>query len=434
MKGKRLWTIVSLALTAVGCCALGACAGEQGAQGVQGEQGIQGEQGVQGEAGKSAYQIWLDNGYVGTEADFLAWLKEDLGDEAVEILRFQKISGKEEYRVMGMGTVSSLDIVIPATYRGWPVTEIGANAFTNECYIENCTIPDSVTSIGSSAFSNCESLTSVEIPDSVTSIGNSAFEYCRSLTSVVIGDSVTSIGEGAFYSCTSLTSVEIPDSVTSIGDSAFHLCCKLVEVVNKSPYITVGKGSSENGFVGNYALGVYNAGDAYESKLSNDNGYIIYTDENERILVGYAGNEIDLVLPSDITQIYQCAFYGCDSLTSVEIPDSVKSIGYSAFEYCRSLTSVEIPDGVTSIGDSTFFYCGSLTSVVIPDSVTGIGFYAFDCCASLTTVYYKGTAEEWKGIWIGGSNLTDKTRYYYDESESVANWWHYDKNGEIVHA
>ena len=57
MKGKRLWTIVCLALTAVGCCALGACAGEQG---------------IQGEAGKSAYQIWLDNGYVGTEADFLA--------------------------------------------------------------------------------------------------------------------------------------------------------------------------------------------------------------------------------------------------------------------------------------------------------------------------------------------------------------------------
>ena len=54
MKGKRLWPIVCLALTAVGCCALGACAGEQG------------------DAGKSAYQIWLDNGYVGTEADFLA--------------------------------------------------------------------------------------------------------------------------------------------------------------------------------------------------------------------------------------------------------------------------------------------------------------------------------------------------------------------------
>ena len=244
---KRWLTILALVLTAVSCCALGACSA--------GEQGIQGEP---GKDGKSAYQIWLDNGYTGTEADFLDWLKEDLSVGVSENLRFQRISGKNEYRVMGMGTISSLDVVIPETYRGLPVTEIGAYAFQQELYIESITIPDSVTSIGSSAFSFCSSLTSVEIGNSVTSIGSQAFR-------------------------------------------------------------------------------------------------------------------------------------DCDGLTSVEIGNSVTKIAYEAFTYCSRLTSV----------------------------------------------YYKGTASEWDNISIitaGSSSLTSATRYYYDESETTESWWHYDENGEIVHA
>ncbi|MBR2441893.1 MAG: hypothetical protein IKB20_02355, partial [Clostridia bacterium] len=53
---------------------------------------------------------------------------EDSSNEEVttptESLAFQKIAGKEEYRVVGLGTVSDLDIVIPSTYKGLPVTEI----------------------------------------------------------------------------------------------------------------------------------------------------------------------------------------------------------------------------------------------------------------------------------------------------------------------
>lgn len=35
---------------------------------------------IKGEDGKSAYQIWLDNGGKGTEKDFLNSLKADVGD------------------------------------------------------------------------------------------------------------------------------------------------------------------------------------------------------------------------------------------------------------------------------------------------------------------------------------------------------------------
>jgi len=33
------------------------------------------------EGGKSAYEIWLDNGHTGTEADFLNWLKNENGTD-----------------------------------------------------------------------------------------------------------------------------------------------------------------------------------------------------------------------------------------------------------------------------------------------------------------------------------------------------------------
>ena len=134
-----------------------------------------------------------------------------------------------------MGTISDLDIVIPSTYRGLPVTEIGEYALSTEtdagtAYLTSIVIPNSVTSIGECAFAGCSSLTSVVIGDGVTSIGNSAFNGCSSLTSVTIPNSVTSIGNSAFYNCSSLTSIVIPVSVTSIGDWAFAGCIGLTGI------------------------------------------------------------------------------------------------------------------------------------------------------------------------------------------------------------
>ena len=95
---------------------------------------------------------------------------------------------------------------------------------------------------------------------------------------------------------------------------------ELVEVVNKSTRITVEKGSSSNGYVGCYALDIYNSSDTFTgTKLSNDNGYIIYTEGNEKILVGYNGTETNLIIPSYVTKINNYAFYNCSNLTRLSI-------------------------------------------------------------------------------------------------------------------
>ena len=326
------------------------------------------------------------------------------------------------------------------------VTSIGSYAFYNYTGLTSVTFPNSVTSIDYKAFSGCSGLTSITIPNSVTSIGSSAFSGCyklvevynKSTLSITAGSSdngyvaryaknvytneggsklttdengyviytdgaekiliahtgteteltlpadITQINKYAFRSCINLTSITIPNSVTSIGESAFNECYRLVEVYNKST-LSITVGDIRNGEVARYAKNVYtNEGG---SKLSTDeNGYIIYTDGAEKILVAYTGAETELVLPADITQINQSAFYNCESLASVTIPESVTSIGYQAFFYCNGLTSIIIPDRVTRIYNYVFSNCSGLTSVTIGIGVTSIDSQSFYNCSDLTSI------------------------------------------------
>ena len=111
---------------------------------------------------------------------------------------------------------------------------------------------------------------------------------------------------------------------------------------------------------------------------------------NLKYYFGYYGsisnNEINVVVSLDesVTSIGDSAFYGCSSLTSINIPESVTSIDNSTFYGCSSLTSITIPNSITNIGDYAFRFCSSLTSINIPNRVTSIGFDAFYNCNNLT--------------------------------------------------
>ena len=88
-------------------------------------------------------------------------------------------------------------------------------------------------------------------------------------------------------------------------------------------------------------------------------------------------------IPNSVTTIGDGAFGGCDSITNINIPNSVTMIGEGAFGYCDSLSSINIPNSVTTIGEGAFGYCDSLTDINIPNSVTTIENRAFFCCSNL---------------------------------------------------
>ena len=201
-----------------------------------------------------------------------------------------------------------------------------------------------------------------------------SLQGCTNLASIIIPDSITTISKNAFKDCENLASITIGAGVTTIGERAFSDCAKLVEVINKSQ-LNIEKGSDDYGYLGYNALSVSNREDAYVSKVSIDNGYVIYTDGAQKILLGYSGSESALTLPDGITKIRNNAFEGNISLVSIVIPASVKEIDSKAFSACTGLTSVVIGDSVTLIGSS-----------------------AFDGCSSLTDVNYLGSIDSWAQI------------------------------------
>ncbi|MBO4572489.1 MAG: leucine-rich repeat protein [Clostridia bacterium] len=252
---------------------------------------VKGADGSNGIDGKSAYEIAVENGYTGTESEWLESLRGkdgtngSNGADGVSVTNAEinadgeliiTLSNGQSFNVgkikeneitegtegltyyplpdgtyaVSAGVTQYLDtITIPATHNGKAVSQIVKEAFRDATNLTTITIPDSVTSIGDYAFMWCNSLTSVIIPDSVTSIGERAFYGCSSLTSVTIGDGVTSIGERAFYGCSSLTSVTIPDSVTSIGGSAFNNCSSLTNIRfngTKAQWKAISKGDNWN--------------------------------------------------------------------------------------------------------------------------------------------------------------------------------------------
>lgn len=71
-------------------------------------------------------------------------------------------------------------VTVPLSIEGYPVTEIGENAFRGTSVV-SVELPYSVTKIGWFAFANCVSLAQATLPASVESIGYGAFDGCPNL-------------------------------------------------------------------------------------------------------------------------------------------------------------------------------------------------------------------------------------------------------------
>lgn len=73
---------------------------------------------------------------------------------------------------------SNVNVQIPSTIDGKPVTAVGDKAFLNNTTVQSVVIPEGVKTIGWFAFSGCIALGAVSMPSSVESISYGAFENC----------------------------------------------------------------------------------------------------------------------------------------------------------------------------------------------------------------------------------------------------------------
>lgn len=238
-------------------------------------------------------------------------------------------------------------------------------AFANCENLETVILPPQVFRMEGGCFTECTSLTTVVLPKNITFVHG--FKGCTSLKTIEIPDSVTSIGYEAFANCKSLESIHLPDGVTNIGDLAFARCFALKDVNFPAALTTIGK-------------------EAFRS-------------------VPIA----EVVIPANVTEIADMAFYYNEELRSLTLPNGLKKIGESAFWNASKLQTVELPESLTEIGETAFRQSG-LTSITIPGDVKRIGTGAFAACENLEKVSVApGVETIGSEAFTGCTKLTEAT-------------------------
>lgn len=206
-----------------------------------------------------------------------AVIKNDKNATPASDFKYSVANGDGDTVIIEEYIGSDIEVVIPETIDGKPVTMIWACAFFENETLTSVTIPKTVIVICNMAFFECISLETVIFEGAVTEIGEMAFKSCCSLKNLKLPQGLVRIGREAFAYCTALEEITIPSSMYSIGESAFGNCKNLRTV--------------------NFADGI--------ESIACESSFIPFT-----------------------------------PLETVVIPASVKSIGTYSFSYCNDLKSV----------------------------------------------------------------------------------------------
>ena len=195
-----------------------------------------------------------------------------------------------------------------------------------------------------------------------------------------------------------------PRTITVTGNATYTAAFE-EEVVNVIRYTSTNEATGE--WVRQCTYLVRNT---YDSQTGNGVLYLRDTTTTLGYLMG-TGN-----LPTDWSP-----FNNDDGLTSVDLSDSrLTTLGECAFTGCDALTTVTIGNTITSVGTindmwGAFEDCTALQSITLPSNVTLIGMWAFKGCPNLTTVTCNATTPP----TLSADNFTAVVGALYVPSASV---------------
>ncbi len=129
----------------------------------------------------------------------------------------------------------------------------------------------------------------------------------------------------------------------------------------------------------------------------NTNDFVFERYYNGYAVVGYLGNETQVVVPNkyDGKEVIAIGtgnndgFVRCYDIESVKLPTSVREINTQAFFNCTSLKSVDIPNCMI-VGDGAFSNCLQLQEIDLPSECISLGNGVFSGCAQLKKAIVHG--------------------------------------------
>ena len=330
--------------------------------------------------------------------------------------------GADHYLVGYEGNAK--DIIIPTG-----VTKIYKRMFDDDHHIQSVVIPTGVTEIGEYSFTNCSNLRTVSVPDTLTTVTSSflsddLLEYRNYHGAHYLGNDLnpyvllfdTDNNENSRYFMYQLYIHEGTVCIASINNLQ-----KLVEIINESS-LTITKGSG----IAKYVLAVIT--DENDSKLHQySDGYVMYIDGDDRILVDYESYQTPFAVPDGTTEINRFVLYysGCH-IEGIIIPDSVTEIGDHAFCYING-DYIIFGSGMDTLRSSVL-QGASFKYVVLDKAITTIEDFAF-LGNHIEKFYYTGNETEFNAISVGlnNSDLSSATVYFYSDVEPTesGNFWHY---------